>query len=89
MSYLKPLASTLYCCFLLQIKLRPTYRDLEGLIAKGAFSEDGGLHHANVIEKSLVDHFVPFLPIERRHVKQCILVETGKHLGKYQLTEEV
>jgi len=63
-------------------------KDLEGLIAKGAFSEDGGLHHANVIEKSLVDHFVPFLPIERRHVKQCILVETEKHLGKYQLNEE-
>ena len=62
---------------------------MEGLIAKGAFSEDGGLHHANVIEKSLVDHFVPFLPIERRHVKQCILVETEKHLGKYQLNEEV
>ena len=87
MSYLKPLASTLYCCF--KLNFVQLIRDLEGLIAKGAFSEDGGLHHANVIEKSLVDHFVPFLPIERRHVKQCILVETEKHLGKYKLNEEV
>ena len=62
---------------------------MEGLIAKGAFSEAGGLQHANVIEKSLVDHFVPFLPIERRHVKQCISVEAEKHHGKYELTDEV
>ena len=25
-----------------------------------------------MIEKSLVDVFVPFLPLERRHVKTCI-----------------
>ena len=77
-----------YLIFLLLITLVP-FRDLEGLITKGAFSESGGLQHSNLIEKSLVDHFVPFLPIERMHVKQCILVEAGNHLGKYQLTEKV
>ena len=63
------------------------FRDFEGLITRGAFNEVGGLQHSNVIEKSLVDHFVPFLPMEKRHVKQCILVEAAKLTGK--LTEEV
>jgi len=61
-------------------------KDFEGLITRGAFNEVGGLQHSNVIEKSLVDHFVPFLPMEKRHVKQCILVEAAKLTGK--LTEE-
>ena len=37
----------------------------------GAFNEPGGLHGSSVIQKSLVDVFVPFLPLERRHVKMC------------------
>lgn len=28
-----------------------------------------------MIERSLVDHFVPFLPLERRHVRQCAQAE--------------
>ena len=38
----------------------------------GAFNEAGGLQYSRMIEKSLVDVFVPFLPLERRHVKICI-----------------
>ena len=46
--------------------------DLEPLVADGAFNEVGGLQYSRMIEKSLVDVFVPFLPLERRHVKICI-----------------
>ena len=46
-------------------------RDFEPLIHRGAFNEAGGLHHSAVIERSLVDHFVPFLPLERKHVRRC------------------
>ena len=45
---------------------------LEPLIAAGAFNEAGGLQFSRVIERSLVDVFVPFLPLERSHVKTCV-----------------
>jgi len=48
------------------------YRDLEELVNMGAFNELGGLHKSSVIEKSLIDVYVPFLPMERSHVKRCI-----------------
>lgn len=46
--------------------------DLEHLIAAGAFNEEGGLQYSRMIEKNLVDVFVPFLPLERKHVKICV-----------------
>ena len=49
-----------------------SYSDLEHLIRKGAFNEAGGLHKSNVVDRHLVDFYVPFLPLERAHVKQCI-----------------
>jgi len=60
-----------------------SFNDLEPLIAAGAFNEVGGLQHSRMIEKNLVDAFVPFLPMERRHVKICVLRELerrGVHL---------
>ena len=48
------------------------YKDLEHLIRKGAFNEKGGLHKSNVVDRHLVDFYVPFLPLERVHVRQCI-----------------
>ena len=45
------------------------------LIRNGAFNEAGGLHHSTVIERSLVDHFVPFLPLEKSHVRACVRAE--------------
>ena len=45
---------------------------LEPLIAAGAFNEAGGLQFSRVIERSLVDVFVPFLPLERTHVRTCV-----------------
>ena len=32
----------------------------------------GGLKHSSVIDRYLVSAFVPFLPLEREHVKKCI-----------------
>lgn len=32
----------------------------------------GGLWHASLLEKHLVSFFVPFLPLERSHVRTCI-----------------
>ncbi|XP_074113361.1 torsin-1A-like [Cotesia typhae] len=46
--------------------------DFESLIAVGAFNEKGGLHRSDTISTSLIDHYVPFLPLEKPHIRQCI-----------------
>jgi len=51
------------------------YKDLEQLINRGAFNELGGLHQSAVIDSSLIDVYVPFLPMERQHVKRCTMNE--------------
>ena len=43
-----------------------------GLVSKGAFNEQGGLQHASIIDRSLIDIYVPFLPLEQYHVRQCV-----------------
>ena len=56
--------------------------DLENLIRNGAFNEKGGLHKSNVVERHLVDFYVPFLPLERIHVKQCIEFQIQKAVNE-------
>ncbi|XP_075227673.1 torsin-like protein isoform X2 [Lycorma delicatula] len=48
--------------------------DFETDIKDVAFSE-GGLKDSDLIKYSLVDHFVPFLPLEHKHVVKCIEAE--------------
>jgi len=64
-------------------------KDLEPLIAAGAFNEAGGLQYSRMIEKNLVDVFVPFLPLERRHVKTCIRNELNRRDVSDTWTEEM
>ena len=51
------------------------YKDLENVVQAGAFNEIGGLHESAVIDKHLVDWYVPFLPLERKHVLSCIVAD--------------
>lgn len=55
------------------IREKIQYSELEILVKNGAFNELGGLHQSAVIDKHLVDWFVPFLPLERKHVAQCVI----------------
>jgi len=50
-----------------------TIKDLEPLINSGAFNEMGGLYKSDIIEKNLIDAFVPFLPLEKEHIESCII----------------
>lgn len=34
-----------------------------------------GLWHASIIDSYLIDYYVPFLPLEKEHVKNCIRAE--------------
>ncbi|XP_024875744.1 torsin-like protein [Temnothorax curvispinosus] len=47
-------------------------QDFEKLIADGAFSEKGGFYHSDTIQTSVIDHYVPFLPLEEVHVRKCL-----------------
>lgn len=33
---------------------------------------EGGLKASELISRHMIDHFIPFLPLERRHVIMCI-----------------
>lgn len=46
--------------------------DVERILNEGAFYEDGGLYQSDLISRYKIDHFIPILPLERRHVRQCI-----------------
>ncbi|XP_073334023.1 torsin-1A-like [Pagrus major] len=50
-------------------------QDLELSLSISAFNENSGLQHSVLINKHLVDFFVPFLPLEYSHVVQCVLAE--------------
>lgn len=52
-----------------------TLSDLQHVTQQGAFNEVGGLKNSEIIIHHLVDHFVPFLPLERSHVKQCAVFD--------------
>lgn len=47
-------------------------QDFEQLIPIEAFNEKGGLRRSDTIESSVIDYYVPFLPLEEKQVKQCI-----------------
>ena len=48
-----------------------TIKQMDRVINKDAFNIMGGFWHSSLIEKNLVDYFIPFLPMERAQVKQC------------------
>ncbi|XP_030290717.1 torsin-1A-like [Sparus aurata] len=54
-----------------EIKLQ----DLERSLSVSALDENSGFWRSDSINKHLVDYFVPFLPLEYRHVVQCVLAE--------------
>uniref|UniRef100_A0A914VBV2 Torsin n=1 Tax=Plectus sambesii TaxID=2011161 RepID=A0A914VBV2_9BILA len=49
-----------------------TLREMEEIITTAAYNEEGGLRYSQLISGHLIDHFVPFLPLERQHVMLCI-----------------
>lgn len=35
----------------------------------------GGLKKSHLIDSHIIDHYIPFLPLEKTHVMQCIEAE--------------
>ncbi|CAG9840870.1 unnamed protein product [Diabrotica balteata] len=46
--------------------------DFETLVMKGAFNEKGGFQFSDVVKSNLIDHYIPFLPMQEAHVTECI-----------------
>ncbi|XP_077140522.1 torsin-1A-like [Ranitomeya variabilis] len=58
-------------------------QDVEDVMSDDLYNRNGGFWHSGLIEKNLIDYFVPFLPLEFRHVKKCVLAEL-RHRGFYE-----
>jgi len=62
--------------------------ELQRALANAAHDEKGGLWHASLIKRHLVTFFVPFLPLERPHVRTCIQRQLEKEkeyeINKYE-----
>nr|CBE67066.1 CG3024-PA [Drosophila phaeopleura] len=58
-------------------KLREETRlsDFEPLLKKAAYNMDGGLKKTTMIESHVIDHYIPFLPMEKAHVVKCLEAE--------------
>lgn len=54
------------------IREKTKISDFERVLEISSYNENGGLQKTNLMESSLVDLFIPFLPLERRHVVKCI-----------------
>ena len=50
-----------------------TIKQMDEIINLGAFNTKGaGFWHTTLIESNLIDYFIPFLPLERSHIKLCV-----------------
>lgn len=56
--------------------------DFESTLEIASYNLVGGLYKSEVIESHVIDHFVPFLPLELRHVEKCIRVEYSKYTSE-------
>lgn len=53
-------------------------QDFEYIAEMAAYNIQGGLKSASMITSGLIDHFLPFLPLERRHIESCVRAEFKK-----------
>ena len=54
----------------------------ESVVEMAAYNLGGGLKDGKAIESAVIDHYVPFLPLEKVHVEQCVhaeFIRNGKH----------
>ncbi|XP_050078144.1 torsin-like protein [Anopheles maculipalpis] len=62
--------------------------DFESTLEIASYNLIGGLYKSELIESHVIDHFVPFLPLELRHVESCIRTEYAK-FSKAKMSDEM
>ncbi|KAL0895946.1 hypothetical protein ABMA27_011951 [Loxostege sticticalis] len=63
------------------------FHNFEPIIRRTAYHQ-GGFEKAAAIAHHLIDHYIPFLPLEQHHVEMCALAEFRSH-GVYHPSEEM
>lgn len=54
----------------------------------GVYNREGGLKDSPLIKSAVIDFYLPFLPLEEKHVVQCIRTEY-KNYGRSYVTPEM
>lgn len=66
--------------------------DMEQIVTTAAVNtKDSGLFHSDLLIKHMISAYIPFLPLERRHIKQCIkdnLVEKGFYKNHKKINDD-
>ena len=62
-------------------------KQMDKVINHGEFNTKGGLWHSSLIDKNLIDYFIPFMPLERSHIKMCAKADLEQK--GHPVTEEV
>ncbi|CAM5163690.1 unnamed protein product [Eretmochelys imbricata] len=63
-------------------------KDVEAGVSLSVFNnKNSGFWHSSLIDRNLIDYFVPFLPLEYKHVKMCVRVELESR--GYMVDEEI
>lgn len=47
----------------------------EKIIREDVWNQEGGLKESGLIKSAVIDFYLPFLPLEEKHVKECIKAE--------------
>lgn len=60
----------------------------EGVMKVDVWNQEGGLKESSLIKSAVIDFYIPFLPLERKHVTECIKAEYA-NLGREYVTDEM
>ena len=66
-----------------EIRIKP----LDEALNLDEFNTETGFWRSSLIEKHLIDYFIPFLPLERSHIKMC--AKADLELKGYRVTERI
>ncbi|XP_067948856.1 torsin-1A-like [Watersipora subatra] len=64
-------------------------KDMEKVLRTEANNSKGGLKDSRLITSNLISHYIPFLPLEKRHVRQCINEELMKRDVEFKKRDEL
>ncbi|XP_060585623.1 torsin-1A-like [Ruditapes philippinarum] len=63
-------------------------KDMEEIVRISSLNEPNGLVNSSIVKNSLITAYIPFLPLERKHVEKCIvdgLFARGFYAYEYQV----
>lgn len=72
-----------------QFELKEFQKKIESHVYKHKNEQNKGLWHSALISNYAIDYFIPFLPLQRTHVKQCIHYEMEKVIKNYEKIENI